>query len=143
VIVSRGERGSAAIEFALGFLVLLVPVAMLVLSFGPTLERRVLARSLATESARAIAHSGGVLPVGFETTLGSMLRASGVADDSVRIDICGKPLSSLGQSTACHEWTPSVEVRVVVDVGEQWLPGGPESVSATHVEPMSPYRSRP
>ena len=130
-------------EFALGFLVLLVPVAILVLSFGPTLERRVLARSLATESARAIAHSGGALPVGFEAGFHSIVRASGVATDSVRIDVCGTPLESFGGSVPCDESRLSVEVRVVVDVAEQWLPGGPESVSATHVEPMSPYRSRP
>jgi Flp pilus assembly protein TadG len=141
VIVSKGERGSAAIEFALGFLVLLLPVAILVLSFGPTLERRVLARTLSTESARAIAHSGGVSPVGLEANLASMIRASGVSDDSVRIDVCGVPLLNFGQTIVCDQ--SSVEVRVVVDVGEQWLPGGPESVSAIHVEPMSPYRSRP
>ena len=47
------ERGHAAVELALAIGVLLLPVALVVTSFGPWSEHRVTARSLAAEGARA------------------------------------------------------------------------------------------
>ena len=45
------ESGHGAVEFALGVGLLLLPVAILVLGFGPWSERRVLAEAAAAEAA--------------------------------------------------------------------------------------------
>lgn len=137
------ERGSAPIEFAVGVLVLLVPVALLVLSFGPALERRVLARSLSVEVARVLVFSGG--PVSSDSVLrfSRLIEASGVSPDSVRIGVCGNPARPVGMIDGCPlAGRTSVEVLVDVEVAS-WLPGGPEVVSHTHIQPLDPYRSTP
>jgi hypothetical protein len=46
------DRGHAVVELALGVGVLLLPAAIVVLSFGPWAERRVDAEAVAAEAAR-------------------------------------------------------------------------------------------
>lgn len=137
------ERGSAPIEFAVGVLVLLVPVALLVLSFGPALERRVLARSLSVEVARALVVSGGTVSTDSVLRFSRLIETSGVSAASVQIGVCGRPARSVDMVDGCPlAGRDSVEVAIVVEV-ETWLPGGPQAVSHTHVEPLDPYRSTP
>jgi hypothetical protein len=73
------ERGVVAVELALSVLVLLVPVAILVLSFAPVLERRALARSFAVEVARSMVISSGEVRPGVER----MLWQAGVAGSAL------------------------------------------------------------
>jgi Flp pilus assembly protein TadG len=47
------DRGHAAVEFGLAVGLLLLPVALAVLAFGPWTERRVFAEAAAAEAARA------------------------------------------------------------------------------------------
>ena len=137
------ERGSAPIEFAVGVLVLLVPVALLVLSFGPALERRVLARSLAMDVARELVVSGGAVSAESVVRFSRLVETSGVSLTAVRIGVCGGPTRPVDTIDACPLGArETVEVEVEVEV-EQVLPGTPEVVSHTHTEPLDPFRSTP
>jgi hypothetical protein len=137
------ERGSAPIEFAVGVLVLLVPVALLVLSFGPALERRVLARSLSIDVARALVVSDGTVPTDSVLRFSRLIETSGVSPASVRIGVCGNSARSVDMIDGCPlGGRRAVEVVVDVEV-TSWLPGGPEVVSHLHIEPLEPYRSTP
>lgn len=137
------ERGSAPIEFAVGVLVLLVPVALLVLSFGPALERRVLARSLSVDVAKALVVSGGAVSTDSVHRLSRVIETSGVPLASVRIGVCGSPARPVDMIDECPLGERSaVDVEVEVEV-PSWLPGGPEVVSHVHTEPLDPYRSAP
>jgi hypothetical protein len=136
------ERGSAAIELALGVLVLLVPIALLVLSFGPTLERRVLARSLAADAARALIAAEGS-PLGAVDRMLWQTASSGVLPEDVRIAVCGGGFRMLVAMDGCEiERHGAVEVTVEVAVDPQLIPGGPKRVLYTHHEPVEAYRSR-
>jgi hypothetical protein len=137
------ERGVVAVELALSVLVLLVPVAILVLSFAPLLERRTLARSLAVEIARSIVISDGQVGPGLERMLWQA-EVSGVGPEEVRVAVCGDQLREVVDVTGrCSIVGPTVEVSVEVAVEPNLLPGGPMSVTYTHREPVDPYRSRP
>ncbi len=136
------ERGVVAVELALGVLVLLVPVAMLVLSFGPMLERRTLARSFAVEVARSIVISDGQVGPGLERMLWQA-KAAGVGSGEIQVAVCGDPLREAADVAGwCSIVGPTVQVSVRVAVEPALLPGGPNSVTYTHREPVDPYRSR-
>jgi hypothetical protein len=137
------ERGTAAIELALGVLVLLVPMAMLVLSFGPSLEARVLARSLAPEVAGILVLHGGVVPAEHVDRLMERVDAAGFDPATIRVDVCEqghRPLSDMPQCSLTRGGT--VEVSVVVGVHRPVV-GGPSSVSATTRMRVPDYRSAP
>lgn len=53
------ERGTAAIELVVGVALIMVPMAMVVLSFAPLLEARTFIRLASAEMARSIATSDG------------------------------------------------------------------------------------
>ncbi len=55
----KAQRGSAPIELVLGIGVILIPLALLALSFAPLLERIVFARIAAAEAARELVLSDG------------------------------------------------------------------------------------
>jgi hypothetical protein len=137
------ERGTAPIELALGVLVLLVPVALLVLSFGPVLERRAVVRSMAVDVARTIVFTDGDASGALER-LAWRLGEPGVADAELHVGICGSPALPLDEvPTRCDvDRLGIVEVTVTMRVDVRLLPGGPASVSYTHTEPLDPYRSR-
>ena len=137
------ERGSAPIEFAVGVLVLLVPVALLVLSFGPALERRVLARSLAVDVARTLVISGGTIPAGALPRVSRRIETSGVSSSEVMIGVCGGPFRPIDMIEGCDlDGRTSVSVAIEVEV-PSLLPGGPKTVAHTHTEPLDPHRSTP
>jgi hypothetical protein len=137
------ERGTAPIELALGVLVLLVPVALLVLSFGPMLERRAVVRSMAVDVARTIVFTDGDASGALER-LAWRLGEPGVAAAELHVGICGSPPLPLDEvPTRCDlDRLDIVEVAVTMGVDVRLLPGGPTSVSYTHTEPVDPYRSR-
>lgn len=138
------ERGSAAVELALGVIVLLIPALLLVVSFGPALERRVLARSLAAETARTLIEADGVLDAVSLDRLVALARSAGVAPSSVRVSVCGEALVPLGDADGCElAGRTELDVTIEVTVRPRLLPGGPATVSHVHTEPTNPYRSRP
>lgn len=136
------ERGTAPIELAVGVLVLLIPVALLVLSFGPALERRVLARSHAVEIGRTLVEADGALSDAEVARLVWHAESAGVDGTTIRVALCGGgdvPLTDIGGCSLTS--LDVVDVRVEIPVEPQLLPGGPAAVSYTHLEPIEPYRS--
>ncbi len=142
------DTGSAPIELALGVAVILLPAALVVLSFGPWLEARTLVRTGAAVTARYIAVTGnedGVVP-----GLAEVAVASGLGPESVAVALCGGPAASLGdlRASTCMPLprTGVVTVTVYADVpvvSTPWGDVGGLTVEATHVESLDPYRSMP
>lgn len=133
-----GERGSVPIEFALATGLLLLPVAVLVLTFPTWVERQSMARLAAQEAARTVA----------------------VASDPVTAAAAGHDLAELIASnhgapgaitSVAYEGAPvrggSVTAVVTVTVPLPDLPvfgGLPDATWTTrHTEPVDPYRSFP
>lgn len=136
------DRGHAAVELALAVGLLLLPVALAVLSFGPWSERRVTAEAIAAEAARAVVleldHAAGA-----EVVLAAA-DAAGLDTGSVRVGWCGAapaivpagacPLTrGSAVSVTLDVWTPLVDTP--------WGPVGGLWVPASHSEPIDLYRS--
>lgn len=136
------DQGHAAVELALAAGVLLLPVALVVMSFGPWSERRVTAEAVAAEAARAVVldldHAAGAEVVSATT------EAAGIDSASVRVGWCGAspagvPAGSCplvrgsAVSVTVEIWTPLVDTPWG-SVGGLW-------VTASHSEPIDLYRS--
>lgn len=136
------DRGHAAVELALAAGVLLLPVALAVLSFGPWSERRVAAEAMAAEAARAVVleldHTAGAQVVSAATD------AAELDPGLVRVGWCGAPPATTptgacpltrgsAVSATVEVWTPLVDTP--------WGPVGGLWVSASHSEPIDLYRS--
>lgn len=134
------ERGSVPIELALGVLVLLAPAALLVLSFGPLLERRNLVRALASETARAVVLTGGEVDRALARLVADA-EAAGVDASMVEVGVCGPPAPVADVVMGCGLARGSV-VEVTVRLPVE-APIGPGSVSYVHREPVPALRSRP
>jgi hypothetical protein len=155
------ERGSTPIELALGVLLILVPVALMVLSFGPWLERRSFVRVAAREVARFYITSDGADPSPQLLAMAGTYRI-----DSVRLGLCGAepeavhpdggissqcpPLdevADLGVAGGGVSATVEVEVPLFVlpwsDAGGNRRTVGGVVVTATHTEYVDLYRSFP
>lgn len=138
------ERGHASVEFAMAVGVLLFPVALVVMSFGPWLETRVWAESAAAETARVAAID---LDLGAgEQTLAALANERELASGSYRLGWCSKSTSPTKPSeTSCilgrgavvvvrlEVWTP-LFTTPWGEIGGLW-------VVATHAEPVDLYRS--
>jgi hypothetical protein len=140
------ERGHAALELALAIALLMLPVALAVLAFGPWMERRVLAEAVAAEAARAVVlsldHRAGV------SIVEDMTRAHGLAHDLVRVGWCGgSPAPTDVGSGSCRlERGGVVEIAVQVwvpVVATPWGNIGGIWVTGEHAEPIDLYRSLP
>ncbi len=138
------ERGHAAAEFALAVGVLMFPVAIVVMSFGPWSEHRVAARSLAAEAARAAVLS--LDQSGAQSQVVASLPSYRLDQTQVRLGWCGAPPGALdGLAGGC----PLGRGTAVVAEVEVWTPlfatpwGGVGGlwVSASHSEPIDLYRS--
>lgn len=132
------EDGSVPIEFALGVGLLLLPVAVLVLTFPTWAERQSLARLAAQEAARTVVlaadpatgHQAG-------TALAYRIAANhGAADAITAITYAGAPVRG-----------GSITATVTVTIP---LPGLPPfdllptpTWTTSHTEPIDPYRSLP
>ena len=140
------DRGHAVVEFALAVGVLLLPVALAVLSFGPWLEHRVIARAAAAEAARVavveLDHSAG-------TAMATrVITGHGLDADSARLGWCGSiPMSIEAPAGSCPLTRGSVtEATVEIWVPLVTTPWGPVGglwASASHSEPVDLYRSLP
>lgn len=140
------DEGHAAVELAIAVGVLLLPVALVVLSFGPWLERRVVARAAAAEAARAavveLDHRAGA------EAARQLVGAHDLDLDFARLGWCGSTPESI---TAPSGWCPMDRGSVVEARIELWAPlisspwGGIGGlwVAASHGEPVDLYRSIP
>ena len=128
------ESGTAPVEFAAGVLLLVVPVLVLVLSFAPMLERRVLARSLAADiaSTLAIDQEAEAARRGWI----ARAQAGGVGLAEVAVAVCGRPAVRLDQVDSC-ESEAEIVVTVIVTVDAIV-----DSVQHTHRHPVPRFRSR-
>ncbi len=136
------ERGHAAVELALAAGVLLLPVALAVLSFGPWSERRVAAEAMAAEAARAVVldldHAAGA------GVVSSVIDAAGLDAGSVRVGWCGATPATVPAGSCLLTRGAAVSVTVEVWtplVDTPWGPVGGLWVSASHSEPIDLYRS--
>lgn len=130
-------------EFALAAGLLLLPVAFVVLGFGPWSERRVLAEAAAAEAARAAV-------IALDTSVGArvvseMTADHGLSPSMVRLGWCGGAPGPVGGSPSCSfargtEVVARVEVWVPL-VATPWGDLGGLWVGAVHAEPIDLYRS--
>jgi hypothetical protein len=130
------EPGFVAAEFAIGVSVLVLPVALLVLTFPRWSERQVTARVIGREVARRAARDA-VCDRGAAAALGaSMARNLGVAPADVTVDLGCTDGAGLSPGS-------DVEARVTVVMPAVQLPGigavGAWSWTARHREPVDRY----
>jgi hypothetical protein len=140
------DRGHAAVEFGLTVGLLLLPVAVAVLAFGPWSERRVFAEAAAAEAARAAV-------IDLSTASGAvvvydMALSHGLAEGTVRLGWCGgQAMGISGDASSCsfdRGDAVSAEVLVWVPlVATPWGEVGGLWVGAVHSEPIDLYRSVP
>lgn len=138
------DRGHAAVEFALGVGLLLIPVAIIVLGFGPWSERRVVAEAAAAEAARTAV-------VSLDVAAGNMVVAEiganhGLEPQDVLLGWCGSapaPVSEVVDACPLARGTiVEAEVRIWTPVVETpWGAIGGVWVTARHAEPIDLYRS--
>jgi hypothetical protein len=137
--VTRGaESGFVVTEFAFGVAVLVLPVALLVLTFPRWSERQVTASVIGREVARRAARDG-ICDLGAARVLGAtMARNLGVAPAELTVDLSctdGAGLASGGV----------VEATVTVTMPAVQVPGlgavGAWSWTARHREPVDRYAS--
>lgn len=142
----NGEEGHAAVELSLTVALLLIPVAIAVLGFGPWTERRVFARAAAAEATRA-----AVLGLSVEAgniVLGEMAGDQGLGSNEIRVSWCGGESVELGASSGVCNFTRGAVVDLEIDVlvpvvATPWGNVGGIWSSASHGEPVDLYRSLP
>lgn len=141
------ERGSAPIELVLAIGLILIPMALLSLSFGPYLERMVLVRIAAAAAARELVLSDGS-EAGVVALIAEIARNHGVQVGDVGVGFCGgairpvteRPGPGCGPPAKGKEFTVTVTVGVpalVTPYGEV----GTMTVRASHAEIVGLYRS--
>ena len=133
-------------ELGLAVGVLLLPVALAVLAFGPWSERRVFAEAAAAEAARAAV-------IQLDTSAGSqvvmdMALNHGLGPDLVRLSWCGAAGSGQGEGpetcTLDRGSVVTAEIEVWVPlVATPWGEVGGLWVGASHSERIDLYRSLP
>lgn len=138
------DEGHAAVELALAAGALLLPVALVVFSFGPWLERRVIAEAAAAEAARA-----AVLEldqaVGATVALG-IISGHGLTPDLVRLGWCGAEPSFVEAAAGACPFIRGAVVRAEVEVWAPlvttpWGEVGGIWVGSSHSELIDLYRS--
>lgn len=144
---SRREQGSAPLELVLGIGLVLVPLALLSLSFGPLLGRMVFARIAAAEAARELVLSDGS-EVGVVALVARIAANHGVEPGEVGVGFCDGdvgPVTSPPRSTCGSPGKGKlVRVVIVIDAPALATPYGPMggiTVRASHTEMVGLYRS--
>jgi hypothetical protein len=136
------EQGHAAVELALATGVMLLPVALVVIGFGPWSERRVEAEAMAAEAARMavidLNHDSG------NAVISSMASDYGRPRDLIRVGWCGAT-PTLETAGSCL-FTRGAAVSIVVElwtplVDTPWGSIGGLWVVGEHSEPIDLYRS--
>ncbi len=132
------ESGFVATEFAFGVAVLVLPVALLVLTFPRWSERQVTARVIAREVARRTARDAVCDRAGAAALGATMARNLGVAPRDLSVDLACADGTGLAPGT-------DVEARVTVSMPAVQVPGvgavGAWSWTARHREPVDRYVS--
>jgi hypothetical protein len=140
------DRGHAAVELGLAVGLLLLPVALAVLAFGPWSERRVFAEAAAAEAARAAVIALDTAPG--SVVVSDMAANHGLGADLVRLGWCGAaPAEVAGDPGSCSfargaQVTAEVLVWVPL-VTTPWGEVGGLWSGASHSEPVDLYRSLP
>ena len=137
------DRGHAAVELGLAVGVLLLPVALAVLAFGPWSERRVFAEAAASEAVRAAV-------IQLDTSAGNqvvkdMAANHGLGPDLIRLSWCGAGSDDVPETCTFDRGavvTAEVEVWVPL-VTTPWGEVGGLWVGASHSELVDLYRSLP
>jgi hypothetical protein len=139
------DQGSVPVEFAAGVALLVLPVALLVATLPQWVEHQSAARLAAREAARAVAVAED--PVAAQATAEALafevLANHGITGDAVqRVDVT-VPVGPDGR--VARGGDAVAHVRVVVPVTVTPLTGtiGGFAWSASHREPIDPYRSLP
>ncbi len=137
-MIRRSEAGFVATELAAGVALLVLPVALLVLTFPRWSERQVTARVIAREVARRSARDG-VCDRGAARALGAtMARNLGVAPGDVDVDLRCPDGAALVPGS-------DVEARVGIAMPAVLVPGagavGAWSWTVRHREPVDRYAS--
>lgn len=132
----EAESGFVATEFAFGVALLVLPVALLVLTFPRWSERQVTARVIGREVARRAARDG-ICDRSAARTLGStMARNLGVAPADVTVDLACADGAGFAPGS-------DVEATVTVRMPAVQVPGlgavGAWSWTARHREPVDRY----
>lgn len=138
------DGGHAGVELAMAVAVLMLPVALTVIGFGPWSETRVLAEATAAEAARATAleldHAAGAAVIASSTA------NAGVNSELVRLGWCGADTGPLTHPTGVCLLTRGGVVEATVQiwtplVSTPWGAIGGLWVTADHSEPIDLYRS--
>jgi hypothetical protein len=132
------ESGFVATEFAMGVAVLVLPVALLVLTFPRWSERQVTARVISREVARRAARDG-VCELSAARALGAtMAHNLGVTPRDLDVGLACTDGAALAPGSDVEAWVtvamPAVQVPGVGAVGA-W------SWTARHREPVDRYAS--
>ena len=132
------ERGSTPIEFALGLLTIVLPLALVVLLVAPVYEARNFVRRAAAEGARAGVLAGAEPLIAASAAIAAVADGMDVAAAEVSVLFCdGNPCSFARGAVFV------VEVSMPVRQISELLPIGEIQVRARHSEQVDLYRSRP
>lgn len=145
----RAQRGSVPVELALATGLLLIPIALIALSFGPWLERRSFVRAAAYEAARLEVVSNGD-EAAVTALVAAMAHGNGLAPAEVGLSLCGGPATAAGASlrSSCLPLvrgglvTVEVQTRVPL-VRTPFGDVGGITVAARGLESVDLYRSLP
>jgi hypothetical protein len=137
-VTRHAESGFVATEFAFGVAVLVLPVALLVLTFPRWSERQVTARVIGREVARRAARDG-ICDRGAARALGTtMARNLGVLPADVSVDL--RCADGVGLEPGAD-----VEAAVTITMPAVQVPGvgavGAWAWTARHREPVDRYAS--
>jgi hypothetical protein len=146
------ETATAAIELVVGVALIMVPMAMIVLSFAPLLEARTFVRLASSELARTVAITDGDEALAYQA-IRDMAVNNNIDPARVDVALCGGaegPLSSAPQST-CTDIDGLLErgtyvtvfMRVTVDVFPLFTDGFTIAAGYEHAELVDQYRSIP
>lgn len=146
------EAGTAAIELVVGVALIMVPMAMIVLSFAPLLEARTFVRLASAEMARTIAISDGDELVARQA-IRDMAANNNIDPARIDVALCGGAESTLSSAPASTCTDPdglltrgtyvTVFMRVTVDVVPLFVNGFTMSTGYEHAELVDQYRSIP
>jgi hypothetical protein len=147
-----GQAGTAAIELVVGVALIMVPMAMIVLSFAPLLEARTFVRLASAEMARTIAITDGDELLAFQAVR-DMAVNNNIDPARVEVALCGGGEGSLAgePQSSCVDTDGllsrgeyvSVFMRVTVDVVPLFIDGFSMSTGYEHAELVDQYRSIP
>lgn len=132
------ERGASPLELAMGLMLLVVPVTIIALSVAPVFEHRNFVRRAAAEAARTLVLVEDEPEAAAIAVVEDVADGMGIDPGNVTVVLCGGSVCLLERGAQV-----AVEVRATVPELSSFLPIGDLTVTATHVEQVDPYRSRP